>query len=103
VRLVATRGGERVVRRNVTRVGGRALDVRGDTVVLQVSRWQSTGFWAREWPPLVATVVASDACTDVGTRRYSPGRTAAAILAPPVIAYVLFFIVCSSAPVPCFY
>jgi hypothetical protein len=34
----------------------------------------------------------------VGTRRISGRRTAAVIIGPPVIAFVLFVIVCSMEP-----
>lgn len=93
--------GESVVRHSVTAVAGRTLEVRGDTVVLRISRWVGLGFWNRETQPLVTTLVASDACTDLGTRRYSRGRTTAAILGPPVIAWIVLYIACNSGRYPC--
>jgi len=101
IRLVArTHAGAEVVRRDVTRVVGRPLEVRNDTLVLEVTRWQGIGLLSqnRESPPLVAALPVSDSSTDIGTRRYSRGRTAALILGPPVIAWALLFILCSMDP-----
>jgi hypothetical protein len=97
-RIVARQAGAEVVRRNVTRLAGRALEVRGDTLVLEIRRWEASGSWMQESPPLIAALPASDASTIIGTRRISGWRTAAVILGPPVIAFTLLFILCSIDP-----
>lgn len=93
------RTGEEVVWRDVTRISGCPLAVRGDTVIIEVRRWASFGAW--QWPssPVVATVV-TDATMDVGTERISAGRTAGFVLGTPVVAVLLFIAFCVS--VECF-
>ena len=99
LRLVArSHTGEEVVRPHVTRVVGRPVEVRNDTLVLAITRWEASARWWYESPPLVATLPTSDAGTYIGTRRISAWRTAAVILGPPVAAFLLFAIVCSIDP-----
>jgi hypothetical protein len=90
--------GAEVVRRHVLRVIGRPLEVRRDSLVLEVKWSQGVGAFTRkiEYPPFVAVVPLSDPKVTVGERRFSRGRTAAAVLGPPVTLIVLFFIVCSA-------
>jgi hypothetical protein len=90
--------GAEVVRRDVVRLTGRPLAVRGDSLVLEVWRSQGIGLFSRksESPPFVAVVQASDPSVDVGERRLSHRRTLAAVLGPPVIAYMVVFIYCST-------
>jgi hypothetical protein len=93
--------GEAIVRQRVKAVAGRAIAVTGDTLVLRITRWQGTDFWNYERQPLVARLVTSDACTEVGTRRHSARRTGAAFAAAPLIAYVVLYILCHSGEHPC--
>jgi hypothetical protein len=98
-RLVArSQAGEEVVRREVTRLVGRPLEMRGDTLVLEITRWQASDFanpfWNHESSPLVAALSVSDPYTEFGRRRFSRRRTAALVLSPFVIAFALFFLVC---------
>jgi hypothetical protein len=102
IRLVGrTRDGEQVVRRDVLRVAGRPLEVRNDSLVLEVARWQGFFFWRHEFRPFIAVLPTSDTCTNLGWRRFSRGRTAALILGPPVAAWVLLLILCQYQP--CFF
>ena len=82
--------GATVVRRQVRRVVARPLALRGDSLVLEVTRSFSADSWGRESRPFVAVISTTDKSIAVGTRRSSRGRTGALILSIPVAAWLLF-------------
>lgn len=77
---------------------GRPLAVRADSLVVEVERWTSRNRWGEEKAPFVVVIDATDACVELGNRRFSPARTVAMVLATPVIAWVVLFIICQYDP-----
>jgi hypothetical protein len=88
--------GATVVRRQVRRVVARPLALRGDSLVLEVTRSLSADSWGRESRPFVAAIPTTDSSIAVGTRRSSRGRTGALILSIPFAAWLLFGLVYGS-------
>jgi hypothetical protein len=89
--------GATVVRRQVRRVVARPLALRGDSLVLEVTRSFSADSWGRESRPFVAAIATTDDSIAIGTRRSSRGRTGALILSIPFAAWLLFGLVYGSA------
>jgi hypothetical protein len=85
--------GATVVRRQVRQLVGRPLALRGDSLVLEVTRLSGADHWGRESRPFVAAIPTTDNSIAVGTRRSSRGRTGALILSIPFAAWLLFGIV----------
>jgi hypothetical protein len=88
--------GTTVVRRGVRRVVARPVALRGDSLVLEVTRLFGADSWGRESRPFVAVISTTDNSIAVGTRRSSRGRTGALIVSIPVVAWLLFGLVYGS-------
>jgi hypothetical protein len=87
-----TRSGTRIVLPDVRGVRGRALEIRNDTLILEISWWRRSAAWQREPSPAVAPLRLSDPATRIGQRRLSPGRTLAMIVVTPAVLFAFAFI-----------
>ena len=93
--VARSRAGTDVVLRHVLGVAGRPVELRGDTLMLEITRWQGIGILSYETAPIVAALLLSDPHIDFGTRGFSGHRAAAITLGPPVAAFVLLLFLCS--------
>ena len=96
--------GEEITWRGVTRLIGRPVAARGDTLVLQVAGWASRSSWSWTSPPVIAEIVPHWS-TEVGRQQFSAGRTVALIVATPVTLVLLAILLClyddtEACPVP---
>jgi hypothetical protein len=83
------RSGARIVLQDLHGVRGRAVELRGDTLVLEIAWWRASGIWQREAPPVVATLRVSEVGAPLRERRVSAGRTVALLTVTPAVLFLL--------------
>jgi hypothetical protein len=88
---VLARGGGVVLLDDVRAVRGRAVDVRGDTLVLEVSSWRGSGIWQPRSPAVVAALLFLDPELLFGEHRLSTKRTLLAAVGVPAVVLALLY------------